>query len=1010
MGLDVIHIRSDEDHYIPFICSICKDLIALDAVVTAICSHPFCKKCLEVGCKLTLTCPCCKQDIRRGSIHPDRNGLNGVDAMPLSEAQPLAYLCLSRVRVCCPDCHSWIGMYARLPAHQEDCKAELENFPESIISSKTFGNNRVFIGNESMDDDSFSDIEIKPVVKSMARLSHTDDASGLPVQYVETDYNVSEKLMGTSAHSQKFKGKRNSISNLIENDKDMLQGISNHSQGFREKKPDDEKTKRVRPSKQPSMDISAMSSSLHSSAISTGMSRSNRTAMSDEGRLNESHVGRDKTQRHSFSGARNHQFRKKSQLETYDLSDGEIKEDNHGKPRRSSLETGLRGHVPIPIEIKTTISDEFFGKVNKQSNDTMSQARLSRSSEESGRLTGDTNSSTLNGDGVRAESQDRRNSNESRSQSPLRVRLGLDRINESQKRLYEKDAIQNSNSVSADSPVEHALPSKLRKEHAAPFVHDNSSTSRHFATASTLKDQGNAKFNKGEYMDARKIYSEGINAVSGLQPASQEEFSLVATLYCNRGATNLKEKRYEETISDCDCALKFNPEHTKAYARKFRSLMSLGRFREARLLLETGLQHCPGDRSLVEDLAKSQKAEEHQREVEWLLANGDYSGALFAATQLVTLSDCEAFNCLAAKAEAANGHIDSAMKRCTMVLKENPRCAEGLQAKGFVFLMAADTEKAMELFHDSLKCDPDNIETKKFLKQARRINKMHADGRAAASRGEFKKAVEIFSLAMDVDVPKNVPLNSLLLTERADAYVHFEDYQAAVSDAKAAIEIKYDNVRAWVVRCHANIASDRPRDARRDILSAKRSWGSRNENIIDAYKRADFEARIQEADIELHHMVSGYRPKQPPQDLQGKARRRASVISAGTDATASSSATTNSDKVRRSRLPDATSDVRVASRHGDGEKQRRRQSIVFPGGGEARGGDSKGSDHKDNNAGPPVTRQPPNARQRRRNSTYSAGSSESPTGGLDVQGTQEMRPRKIKPMSEADARRRMSMI
>lgn len=900
----------------------------------------------------------------------DRTGLQGVDVMRLSAAQPLAHLCLSRVRVCCPDCQGWTGTYSNLSAHQEDCRAKQTNMNVSNSQRKP---RRGFIGHESTDEESAGDdIEDKRFLMS-------------PKQ---KDSYTPDKVMPVG-HSKKV---RVSSMTSIDTDDDSLPATSTHSHGFRRgRRLGEETANGSRPNRRQS-ERSADSSGMNSSYHSGGKS-----IISDDGDvLNKSRSRASIINRHN----------RRSSLENQEL-DGEMHESDHQKARRTSF--------PIPMEIKTSADDDYADNT-----DDMNQSRSRRTSMESlpdtTRLRGPSEYTRTSGN------------EERRSRSPVRVKAGLHPIDEADN---GKDPLDTTNLRHAPGPVVPAVYPRLRKEQSSVFTRDHSSTSRHFVTANSMKDQGNATFNKGDFLDARKLYTDGINAVSGLQPSCQEESHLVAALYCNRGATYLKEKRYEETVNDCELALKFNPEYPKAYTRKWRGLMALGRFGEAKVLLQAGLKACPGDKTLSEDLVKNLKADDDLHEAQRLLGNGDYRGVLAVATHLLSISDCSEFNFLTAKAEAAIGQIDSAMKRIANIMKENARTPEGLQAKGFVILMAADTDKAAEILQDSLQYDPDNPETKTYLKLARKINKIHTDGRATAVKGQFKKAVEIFSLAMDSDVPKQSHLNSLLLTERADANLHSENYPAAVSDAKAAIDIKCDNVRAWVVKANAYIASGKAREAKRDLKAAKSSWASKNEKIIEAYEKADFEVRILEADMELRNMIGVPRIKNAPKDDKDMKRRTSAGFEVATISLSLSSreSTPGEKPRRRTSTIEVASNSRAANGRGDGDKIRgRRQSSVIASGNDSRSSDSRSSDlrlqdsklgdsklgdsrgsvePRESKGGPPVTRQP--GQQRRRTSFNAVNNSTAPAP-LEVQDTEDSRTKKIKPMSEADARRRMSMI
>lgn len=91
MGLETTNVLSDERHYGAFLCPVCTNLCGLDAVVTAGCSHVFCKLCLETWLKRSDKCPLCSRE------QPQQ-----IPPQPLQLAQPVAYRVLSRIQVICP--------------------------------------------------------------------------------------------------------------------------------------------------------------------------------------------------------------------------------------------------------------------------------------------------------------------------------------------------------------------------------------------------------------------------------------------------------------------------------------------------------------------------------------------------------------------------------------------------------------------------------------------------------------------------------------------------------------------------------------------------------------------------------------------------------------------------------------------------------------------------------------------------------------------------------------------
>jgi tetratricopeptide (TPR) repeat protein len=130
MGFDVSQVISDDRHYGPFICTVCQNLVSLEApVVTSPCSHPFCRTCLEgwaaqcIREEKDCSCPACQQNLsltstsKSTSTSMELGGMH-ISAQSLETAQPLAYAVLKQVQVACIhfSC-GWSGDYGNFLAH-----------------------------------------------------------------------------------------------------------------------------------------------------------------------------------------------------------------------------------------------------------------------------------------------------------------------------------------------------------------------------------------------------------------------------------------------------------------------------------------------------------------------------------------------------------------------------------------------------------------------------------------------------------------------------------------------------------------------------------------------------------------------------------------------------------------------------------------------------------------------------------------------------------------------------
>ena len=101
-------------------------------------------------------------------------------------------------------------------------------------------------------------------------------------------------------------------------------------------------------------------------------------------------------------------------------------------------------------------------------------------------------------------------------------------------------------------------------------------------SAAALKDEGNAKFKKGDYAGAVKAYTESLE----IDPQQH-------LCYSNRSAAYLKLRdSASEALADAQKCLELAPDFAKGYSRKAAALQELERWEEAMTCCEQGIAKC----------------------------------------------------------------------------------------------------------------------------------------------------------------------------------------------------------------------------------------------------------------------------------------------------------------------------------------------------------------------------------------------------------------------------------
>ena len=113
---------------------------------------------------------------------------------------------------------------------------------------------------------------------------------------------------------------------------------------------------------------------------------------------------------------------------------------------------------------------------------------------------------------------------------------------------------------------------------------------------------------------------------------------------------------------------------------------------------------------------------------------------------------------------------------------------------GFVLLTFA-----LQHLQQTLRLDPDYAAARNDIKMVRKLERMKAEGNAAFSSGQLQEAIDKYTECLEVD-PNNKPFCSKLLNNRATAKARLRQYEEALSDCDAAIQMDEGYTKAYMRR------------------------------------------------------------------------------------------------------------------------------------------------------------------------------------------------------------------
>ena len=162
--------------------------------------------------------------------------------------------------------------------------------------------------------------------------------------------------------------------------------------------------------------------------------------------------------------------------------------------------------------------------------------------------------------------------------------------------------------------------------------------------AKILKDQGNELVRQGRFAEAQtECYSEGLAWIEDdpidevdVNETSRELKQLKVQLYSNLAMCHLKAENWSETITNCNEALKIDPNNIKILYRRASARLSYGILDDATRDVARGLEIEPGNKELkalqqkINARAKAEKQEEKK-----MFSNMFGKGSIYAEKKVV---------------------------------------------------------------------------------------------------------------------------------------------------------------------------------------------------------------------------------------------------------------------------------------------------------------------------------------------------------------------------------------
>ncbi|KAF7309437.1 Kinase-like protein [Mycena indigotica] len=153
----------------------------------------------------------------------------------------------------------------------------------------------------------------------------------------------------------------------------------------------------------------------------------------------------------------------------------------------------------------------------------------------------------------------------------------------------------------------------LAQNPTVPFPPPPQMVTKNLSTMVTsTKDEGNAFFKTGKYVDAIRKYTTASSYAVQRPPWEQnglmrEELSIVIS---NRSVAFLEAKDYISALADAELVIQLRRSWGKGHLRKAKALQAMGQLKDAAEALKLGLAFDPSNAELLSFLAELTTAQE----------------------------------------------------------------------------------------------------------------------------------------------------------------------------------------------------------------------------------------------------------------------------------------------------------------------------------------------------------------------------------------------------------------
>ncbi|XVE95326.1 hypothetical protein REPUB_Repub02eG0087100 [Reevesia pubescens] len=346
-----------------------------------------------------------------------------------------------------------------------------------------------------------------------------------------------------------------------------------------------------------------------------------------------------------------------------------------------------------------------------------------------------------------------------------------------------------------------------------------------------LKNMGNEAYKQGRFEVALTFYERAISLDSKQ-----------ATYRCNKSAALLGLGRLMDAVAECKEAIQLDPTYSRAHHRLATIYLRLGEAEQAFYYYKQAGNHADSN-DIAEAQALNQRLKrctDARKSNEWntllketqcaITSGVDSAPQIYALQTEALLKLHRHQEAYTAYGKGPNLAIESCINFFGLAVS-----AYILMIRALVFMVSGRLDDAVSAAQHSARLDPGNKEISLVVKRTRAVSSARLSGNLLFKASKFLEACIVYGEGLEHD-----PYNSVLLCNRAACRSKLGQYEKAIEDCTAALNVQPSYSKARLRRADCNAKLERWEAAIQDYEMLIRETPGDEE-----VARALFEAQVQ---------------------------------------------------------------------------------------------------------------------------------------------------------------------